>query len=447
MDKKFDRFKRQQQRLWRKAAASILSLHHNLVISLSFLIIILFGILWVFINQKLEHQLLQNVRAYGYYVTQFAATDLKQLIVDDDTQLQEKYLQRLVEYPLIKTARLFNHQGSLLANSLSDSPRKNKPSIINESNSLILLEDINLKQKRIGILQLEMDRTSLEKPIHNLLETISIISVLTMAIAILIVWLLTRRLTQPLRKLLDFPIDEPQNGAIEEVDISSELKLMLENSASVNASPAPISSAEASGIHQILSVDSVAERGEVIILRLYISDLAKWLKLDSGNPNVDLLRQLDRLLIVTIHNQQGHLLNFDGITAQACFGLDGDLSSATFRAASCSLLLRTLLEEIGLDLKISLLKEERLLVHHMKRTPVTIPIHIIDDEPVALFSNSYFWIILHKNIFEDRQLLEHIRLQSFDDNWKTISEIRQSAQSMLERQLAWIKYLLSQSEK
>jgi len=185
----------------------------------------------------------------------------------------------------------------------------------------------------------------------------------------------------------------------------------------------------------------------VIILKLYISDLAKWLKSTSGSPNVDLLRQLDRLLIVTIHSQQGHLLSFDGITAQACFGLDGNLSSATFRAASCSLLLKRLLDELSLEPKICLRKEKRLLVRHMNRTPVAIPIHKADDEPVSLLSDSNLWVLLHKSIYDDRRLLEQLRLKDYNKNWKTIKETRPSAQSMMERQLTWIKYLLSQTEK
>ena len=161
-------------------------------------------------------------------------------------------------------------------------------------------------------------------------------TIFIMMLTIFFAWLLSKGLTRPLRKLLKVPMNAPEDKFIENLDVSSELKHMLESSNTSTASPAPVSKAEESGIHQLLAADSVAEVAEVVTLKLYLSDLANWLKPDSGTPNVHLLRQLDRLLILTIHSQQGHLLSFDGLTAQACFGLDGNLSSASFRATSCS---------------------------------------------------------------------------------------------------------------
>jgi len=449
MTDKLDRLKRTQQRLWRKAAASILSLHHNLVIILSFLLIIVFGSFWIFIDQKLEAQLLQNITDNGYSISRYAASDLRPLILSSDKQSQVTYLERLTNHPLFISARLFDHQGALLTESVASND--NPPM---EADTLTLLEDIyglqnNQQQNghsRIGILQLEMDRTSQKKPIQQLLDTIAIITIIVMVLSIVIAWLVSKRLTKPLRSLLKSPIDAPGKGIIEKLDVTTELKLMLESSSSIYDSPAPVSNAEASGIHHLLSVDSVAEIGEVIILKLYLCDLAKWLTPASGSPSVKLLRQLDRLLIVTIHSQQGHLLAFDGITAQACFGLDGDLTSATFRAASCSLLIKELLRDLTLEPRICLRKEERLLIRHMNRTPIAIPIQDTDDKPSTLFADNSHWILLHRSLYDDHRLLEQIRLDEYNQEWKTIKETRPSAQAMMERQLTWIQYLLSETE-
>jgi len=446
MDKKIDRLKRQQQRKWRKAAVSILSLHHNLVIVLSFLMVVVFGSLWLFMDQKLESQLLKNIRSYGYSITHYAATDLRPLILSEEKNSQKQYLRRLTDHPLILTAHLFDHQGTLLAESVATNQGDTNHVSLNDFDTLTLLEDLYFDGNSIGILQIKMDRTKQEKPVQELLESIAIIIVFTMMLAILVAWLASRRLTKPLRQLLNLPIDVPQLEAIEKLDVASELKLMLESSSTVSGAPAPVSNAEASGIHRLLSVDSVTEIGEVIILKLYLCDLAKWLKPDSGSPNVELLRKLDRLLIVTVHSQQGHLINFDGITAQACFGLDGNLKAAAFRAASCSLLLKQLLDEMSLLPKICLRKEKRLLLRHMKRTPIAIPLHTTDDDPTSLFSDTNLWILLHKSLYNDHLLLEQIRLKQHDEDWKTIRETRPSAQSMMERQLTWIRHLLSQKQ-
>jgi len=397
------------------------------------------------VDQKLERHLLENARIHGYSITRYASSDLKQLISSEDTSAQKRYLQRLIDDPFVMEAQLYDNKGTLLAKSTLIEQENNQPFNFDEQNVMTLLEDIILNEKRIGIIQLKIDRHRIEAPIQKLLNTLAIITVVIMILAIITAWLVSRRLTRSLRKLLKFPINTPEDNAIKNLDVSSELKLMLESSSSTMGSPAPVSRAEESGIHQLLAADSVAESADVIILRLHLCDLATWLKPDSGTPNVHLLRQLDRLLILTIHSQQGHLLSFDGITAQACFGLDGNLSSASYRAASCSLLLKTLLGELLLNPKICLRKEERLLIRHMKRTPVAIPIHALEEETDFFFSNDKLWLLLHKSITEDQRLQEQVKLTRFDQNWMTIEQTHPSAKAMIERQLTWIRYLLSNS--
>lgn len=444
MDKKIDRLRRQQQRLWRKAAASILSLHSNIAILLAFLMIIVLGTFWALIDHKLEKHLLGNAQTHGYSITRYALDDLSELITSGDIASQEKYLQRLTNDRLVIDARLFDYQGTLLAKS-NLLTQTNDNILSTKSETLTLLEDIKQNDIRIGILQIKIDRQRVETPVQKLLNSLAMLTVGMMIIAIIIAWLISKRLTRPLRQLLKFPINTPEDHFNENLDVGSELKLMLESSSDSTGAPAPVSKAEQSGIHQLLAADSVAESAEVVILKIYLCDLTNWLKPDTGTPNVHLLRQLDRLLILTIHSQQGHLLSFDGITAQACFGLDGDLASAAFRAASCSLLLKTLLEELTLQPKMCLRKEERLLIRHMKRTPVAIPIHSIEEETNPLFADNTLWLLLHKSINDDPRLLEQMQLVEFNQNWKMLDEVNHTAQAMLDRQLTWIRYLMSDS--
>ena len=473
MDKKFDRLRRKQQRLWRKAAVSILSLHHNIAILIAFLMIAVLGIFWVLVDQNLEEYLIDHARGYGYGISRYSSNDLKDLMLSSDTESQKLYLQRLTNDPLIIEARLFDQLGSILAISSStdsleveeqaDDIQDNIPELSTDSDSdnvldkqdiasaaklnykdtLTLLEDIKDGQQRLGTLQLEIDRAIQEAPIHNLLNVLAIITVTLMISAVIFAWLITKRLTKSLRKLLKFPINSPEEKIIQNLDVGSELKLMLESSTSTSDSPAPISRAEESGIHQLLAADSVAKPGEVIILKLYLPDLAKWLDTTSGGHNVRLLRKLDRLLIMTIHSQQGHLLSFDGITAQACFGLDGNLDSAVYRSVSCSLLLKHLLEDLSLSIKVSLRREQRLLVRHMKRTPVAIATTLFEDDKECLLSQEQPWLLLHNNISHDRRLLDQMSLSNITPNWLAIEELNKAAQSMIERQLTWIKYLLA----
>jgi len=446
MTDKFDRLRRKQQRLWRKAAVSILSLHHNLAILMAFLTIIVLGTFWVLVDQKLEEHLLLNARSYGYGITHYSSEDLKELIISDNQAAQKKYLQRLTNDPLIEEARLFDHLGKLLSSSSASTSASDETQTIVKTKTLTLLEDIVQDGKRLGIIQLELDRNIQDAPLQKLLNTLAIFSVVLMILAIIVAWLVTRRLTRSLRKLLKFPINTPEDNQIDNLDVGSELKLMLESSSSHSDSPAPVSIAEESGIHQLLAADSIAEIGEVVTLTLSLPDIAKWLKHSSGTPNVHLLRQLDRLLILTIHSQQGHLLSFDGISAQACFGLDGKLESAVYRAVSCSLLLKILLEELSLNPKIYLRQEQRLLIRHMKRTPVAIPIHTIDDDSEILLSSNQPWLLLHKNISKDQRLLEQMQLKEITADWMSVTETCQTAQSMIDRQLTWIRYLLAHSE-
>ncbi|PCJ50250.1 MAG: hypothetical protein COA74_03230 [Gammaproteobacteria bacterium] len=461
MDKKFDRLRRQQQRLWRKAAVSILSLHHNIAILMAFLMITVLGIFWVLVDQKLEDHLIDNARAYGYGISQYSTTDLKELILSEDKASQELYLHRLTADPLILEARLYNQLGTLLAitpaiNTQQADPNLTTDNLIGDSvgnsfgksiepkngNSLTLLEDIKDGTQALGILQLEIDRNLQEAPTHKLLNLLAIFTVVMMIIAVILVWFITKRLTRSLRKLLKFPINSPEEKIIHNLDVGSELKHMLESSTSTSDSPAPVSRAEESGIHQLLAADSIAKSGEVIILRLYLPELSKWLKPASGAHNVGLLRKLDRLLIMTIHSQQGHLLSFDGITAQACFGLDGNLDSAVYRSVSCSLLMENLLTELSLSPKISLRQEQRLLIRHMKRTPVAIATTIYNDDKELLLPEQQPWLVLHDNISQDKRLADQMMLSKITQNWHTIDEITLAAQSMIERQLTWIRYLL-----
>ncbi|MCP3675041.1 MAG: hypothetical protein GY829_11315 [Gammaproteobacteria bacterium] len=450
MNKKIDRLRRQQQRLWRKAAASILSLHSNIAVLLAFLMIIVLGIFWTLIDHKLEKHLLKNTRTHGYSITRYALDDLSELIISGDTASQEKYLKRLTNDRLVIDARLFDYQGTLLAKSYVQTQvgeiETNNDILSTKPETLTLLEDIKQNDIRIGIIQIKIDRQRVEAPIQKLLNSVAMLTVGMMIIAIIVAWLISKRLTRSLRRLLKFPINTPEDNFNDNLDVGSELKLMLESSSNTTSAPAPVSKAEHSGIHQLLAADSEAESAEVVILKIYLCDLTNWLKHDTGTPNVQLLRQLDRLLISTIHSQQGHLLSFDGITAQACFGLDGDLASAAFRAASCSLLLKTLLEELSLQPKMCLRKEERLLIRHMKRTPIAIPIHSIEEETNPMFTNNTFCLLLHKSINKDPRLLEQMQLTELDQTWKIVDKVNHAAQAMLDRKLTWIRYLMSDTQ-
>jgi uncharacterized membrane protein affecting hemolysin expression len=467
MDKTFDRLRRKQQRLWRKAAVSILSLHHNIAILMAFLMITVLGIFWVLVDQNLEEYLVDHVRGYGYGISRYSSDDLKDLILNSDTESQKLYLQRLTSDPLIIEARLFDQLGSILAissNTDNLEVEEQADEIIDKNQELstdvdkqysasttkknyketfILLEDIKDAQQRIGTLQLEIDRAIQEAPIHKLLNILAILTVSMMIAAVIFAWLITKGLTKSLRKLLKFPINSPEEKVIHNLDVGSELKHMLESSTATSDSPAPISRSEESGIHQLLAADSVAKSGDVIILKLYLPELSKWLDTTSGGHNVRLLRKLDRLLIMTIHSQQGHLLSFDGITAQACFGLDGNLDSAVYRSVSCSLLLKHLLADLSLSIKVSLRKEQRLLVRHMKRTPVAIATSLFEDDKECLLSEGQPWLLLHNNISNDRRLLDQMSLINITQNWLGIENLNQAAQSMIDRQLTWIKYLLA----
>ncbi len=444
MEQKIDRLRRQQQRLWRKAAVSLLSLHQNITILIAFLMITVLGILWVMLEHKLDHQMSKNARNYGYGISRYAAADLKDLILSKDEKNQNLYLARLTNDPLIVEAILYDALGVVLAKQSQGSV--NAETSIN-TKTQILLEDINVDGQRIGIVQLKIDQALQQEPINNLMRRISFTTVAMMIIMTFVAWLLAKRLTRSLRKLIRLPLNSPQEKSITNIDISGELRLMLESTTSSSDSPAPVSRAEESGIHQLLAADSVTEMGNLIVMKLCLPDLSSWLKPETGTPNVHLLRQLDRLLIVTIHSQQGHLLNFDGITAQACFGLDGDMKTATFRAVSCCLLLNILLEEISLSPKVCLREEERLLIRHMKRTPVAIPIHSADDENERIALSDKNWLLLNKNIIQDERLLEQMELVEVSENWSSIKETHKNAQSMIERQLAWIRFLLENTEK
>ena len=446
MDKRIDRLRRRQQRLWRKSASTILSLHYNLALLVAFLTIVILGTFWILVDQKLEKHLILNAQSYGYGISRYSSTDLKDLLLSDDKKTQQSYMQRLTADPIINEALLYDNLGTLLAVSSIISETNKDAGTTDKSNTLIILEDIIHDQKRLGMIQLEINRTTQEAPIQKLLNLLAIFTVVMMILTTFIAWLVTRRLTRSLRQLFKVPVNTPEENSVEDFDVGSELKLLLESTSNDLDSPAPVSRAERSGIHQLLALDSVAESSDVIIMNLRLPHLADWLKPDRGTPNVQLLRKLDRLLIMTIHSQQGHLLNFDGMTAQACFGLNGKVSAAVYKAVSCCQLLKIQLDEISLNPKFCLRKEERLLIRHMKRTPVAIPIHDHDVEPDLLFSSNKLWLILNKNISEDKRLLDQITLKRINEDWMSIKEVHPTAQSMIERQLTWIRYLLTNAE-
>jgi len=448
MDKKLDRLRRQQQRMWRKSARSILLMHQNITILIAFFMITILGILWVMLENKLDHHLTNQTRTYGYGISRYASTDLERLILTKNTKAQKNYLIRITNDPFIIEATLFDDLGVILATHSSHPETTNESTqqSLQSQTRQTLIEDILSDDKRVGILQLVMDQEQQNRPIRKLMNRISLSTVVMMIVTTFLAWLLAKRLTYPLRKLIKMPMDSPDDTGITSIDVSSELRLMLESTTASSDSPAPVSRAEEAGIHQLLAADSITEPGNLIVMKLCLPDLSTWLKPDSGRPNVRLLRQLDRLLIVTIHSQQGHLLNFDGITAQACFGLDGNMDTAVYRALSCSLLLHQLLNEISLSPKVCIRDEERLLIRHMNRTPVAIPIHSLDDENERMQLSSEHWLLLNKNISRDKRLLEQIELVNISDNWSSIKNTHYKVDSMIERQLTWIKFLLENSK-
>ena len=104
--------------------------------------------------------------------------------------------------------------------------------------------------------------------------------------------------------------------------------------------------------------------------------------------------------------------------------------------------MESLLTDLTLSPKISLRREQRLLIRHMKRTPVAIPTTIYADDKELLLSKQQPWLILHNNICHDKRLIDQMSLSKSTENWQTIDEITLAAQSMIERQLTWIRYLL-----
>jgi len=435
MESSYTRLKRIQQRIWRRAANALLMLNQHLTISLSFIVIIVFGVFWIVLEQKLEQHLFNNAQNYGYGVARYASTDLGQLLIDNDSKGQSEYLKRLVNSPLIESASLYNQQGALLTEQF-----KSESSTDKSIRYITLLQDIESEQGRLGILKIKLDRTQQEAPIKELMNNLAMIAVILMILSSVAAWFIAQFLIKPVNRLFSQPLTRPDSEKVEQLDVAEELQQILEKSGYNNKSPAPISEMESAGIHKILAVESNAIETNLIILHLYLSDLPQWIDSRRKSDVVPKLREIDRRILVSVHGQSGVLLNFDGLNATASFDLTDAVDNPEFKALSCAQLLIELMTEIGVQAKVHIKRENRILLKHRHRTPIAVPLVQSDHE--ITFAHQTKDLLIHKSLQQSLIDTKHIELEKLSNDWYGLCGQSDSAKSMLQRQKDWTQYLL-----
>ena len=421
-----------QQKLWRKAATSILALRYNISIALSFALILVLAIQWLLLEQYLQREMTRQTQSYGYQMAGLVSPELSKSMANEDLNTTSSLLKQMTLDPAIYSATLFDASGQIFASHSVE--------VIPEDGTRTLLYELD-QNKLSGVLKLIIDEQSTGRFISDTLNKLTLYTIITAFLAIGIAWLLAIRMTAPVQKLLNTSLNDPDEANIEQLDISQELRQLLESPTNQTQAPAPVSAAEESGIHHLLASDSVARHADVVCLQIQIDNFNAWLEPKSGTPNIHLLRTLDRLLILTVHSQQGHLLSFQGAQSEACFALDGQFETAAYRAICCALMLERQLDELGLQSRFILKSENRLLIHHLKRTPVAIATQATS----STFPAGAWRIIIDEGLTQNPYVQEHFNLVDKSGNWYQLSGQSHSVDKLLERQLSWLNYLKDES--
>jgi uncharacterized membrane protein affecting hemolysin expression len=433
MTDSYNRLKRMQQRVWRRAANALLMLNQHVMISLSFLVIIVFGVFWIIFEQELEDHLFNNARNYGHGVAQYASGDLARLLSANTNDEQKAYLERLVNTPLIVSATLYDASGRLLAEA--DNATTGEP-----EQHITLLHDINNQETRLGILKITLNRAAQEAPIQSFMNRLAFMAVGLMIIASILAWYVGRLLTRPINRLFSLPLEAPDSEAVESLDVSQEIKDILVRTGEMNKSPAPISEMESSGLHKLLAVDASASRKKIVIVSFYLYDLKKWFEDHTDKDIVRKLREIDQRLLVTTHGQMGIVTHFDGITASACFGMVDDVVNPGYKALSCAMIVQELFAEIHVQVQIKIQEENRIILRHRHRMPLSVPYEEIQQQQPAVANN----ILIHEPVAPELVATNQVNLVSAEGPWLTLESMSESARSLYTRQKEWTQYLLEE---
>ncbi|NNJ71789.1 MAG: hypothetical protein HKP09_01270, partial [Enterobacterales bacterium] len=376
-------------RVWRKAANALLMLNQHITITISFMLIIVFGTFWIVLEKQLEEHLFSNARNYGYGVAQYASQDLLQLINDNDSEGQTEYLIRLTNSPLVVSAFLYDAQGKLLAEYVenSDSPP--------DDNQLItLLQDIYTGTTRSGIIKITLNRKQQEAPVKKFMNGLAFLAVFMMVMASVAVYFIARLLVKPVNRLFSLPLEAPNKNQVETMDVAEELQTILEKSGRLNNAPAPLSDMESAGIHKLLAVESSAMQLELVIMTLHLHDFKSWVDSHTKPAVVKKLREIDQRVLVAVHGQSGIVVQFNGISATACFGMSEEDDNPDYKAFNCAHILMELLVEIGIDVSIHIYREQRIVLKHRHRSSVAMPMETFEDPQ----PNKNHKILLHDNV-------------------------------------------------
>ncbi len=433
MTSSYNRLKRMQQAIWRQAANALLMLQQHVTTSLAFMVILAFGVFWIVFEKTLQDHLFENARNYGYGVAQYVSDDLSRSLLADDRESQKLYLERLVDSPLIETASLFNKAGLLQLTV-------NQQASTSSADDLItLLHDIESDSERVGILKITLNRAAQEAPIQSFMNQLAFMALGLMIVAIILAWYIAKLLVRPINRLFSLPLEAPDSDAVESLDVADELKDILQRSGQMSHSPAPISDIESSGIHKLLAVEANAVKKDVVILYLTTLDMKQKYDMLSDTHIVSILREFDRRLLVSVHGQSGMLLNFDGITATASFGMDETIPNPEFNALSCALLLIDLMKEIDVKVNVHIIREHRIILRHRQRMPVAMP---LDTQLRQLPDPPEHRLFIHESLVEDLQATAQLTLVQNSDSWHGLDTMSKEAHALFLRQKDWTSYLL-----
>ena len=173
-------------------------------------------------------------------------------------------------------------------------------------------------------------------------------------------------------------------------------------------------------------------------MTLHLHDFEAWVDSHSKPAVVERLRQIDQRVLVGVHGQSGIVVQFNGISATACFGISDEDENPDYKAFSCAYILMELLTEIGIDISIHIYREQRIVLKHRHRSSVAMPMETFEDPQ----PNRDYKILLHDNVAQRLAPTGQVGMERVTDYWMTPESMSESANALHERQLNWTRYLL-----
>jgi len=179
---------------------------YKLAATVSLLLAITLGLLWLILDTNLDHLLRKQTDDFGHSMVQRVADSSAELILTDDLLSLSVMLGNLVEDPNILSAAIYDVENKLIAEAGSPiTPHLTIAGEFKPNDALketgIYSESVTVQDVVAGHARVMLDKTPITQTIRQIIKVISVATIGMVAIGICCALALARHFTHPIRQL------------------------------------------------------------------------------------------------------------------------------------------------------------------------------------------------------------------------------------------------------